>query len=342
MVAVMYEDRPAALTGLKLAVLSLARHSPDLPVIAWVPGAPEPFLRWAAGRDGLSVRTDRTGLTGAGWNVKPSVLLSAFDEGHDEALWFDTDMLVTGDLAARLAQAPPDVLVATQEYYWGHHQGTPRRTTGLGRRVSRVFPSTVNTCLLRVGRAHLDLVREWSRVLASPEYVQAQSLSAQDRPLHFWSDLDVLTGLLGSTEFAHVPVDQLRRGTEIAQCYGPSGFTVRERLRVGSGAPLVIHAMGAKPWAPPAPGAGADGVLGRLRAEVEAVHQDLTPFVAAAAEYADALDEDTSWLTPRTRVGSVVRRALPGHPAWQELPLALVDSGQRAVRRELRLGQIGS
>lgn len=335
---VMYEDRPSALVGVRLALLSLTRHSPGLPVVAWLPTAPPEFTSWARSLPDVDVREHRDGLSGQGWNVKPSVLLRALDEGHDQVVWFDTDMMVTGDLAGRLAAVPASTLVATEEYHWGHHQGSSVRTTGLGLPVGRVFPATLNTCLLRVHRHHHGLVEEWYRVLASDEYVAAQSLSGRHRPLHFWSDLDVLTGLLGAREHAGVPVVQLRRGVDIAQCYGPSGFTLAERLACGRRLPLLLHAMGNKPW-------GADrpqgrSVRARLQTSLDRVHQELTPYALAAREYAG--DVDTSWAEPTTLTGRVLASTFPRRPALRESPLTVLDSAQRGLRRRLGVGQIAS
>ena len=119
--------------------------------------------------------------------------------------------------------SPPTPSSSTEEYFWGHAQGTDARTTGLGLEAARTFPATVNTCLLRVSRCHLPLVEHWRRILASDEYLSVIWEPATQRPLHYGSDLHVFTGLLGSTLYADVPVVQLRRGAEIAQCYGPRG-----------------------------------------------------------------------------------------------------------------------
>jgi hypothetical protein len=298
------------------------------------------MVEWAASVPSLELVTSREGIDGESWNVKPSVLLSAFAEGHDEVMWFDSDMMVTADLGAVLDRIPSDTVVATEEYFWGHAQGTDARTTGLGLEVARTFPSTVNTCLLRVSRAHLPLVEHWSRILASEEYLSVIWEPAATRPLHFGSDLHVFTGLLGSTTYADVPVVQLRRGVEIAQCYGPSGWTVSERWRSRNELPLVLHAMGSKPWESPVPASG-DTFRRRARATYEAVHQDLTPYVAAASDYRGRFLGDDAWLEPRTRTARALRR-LSSSAALQELPLAVVDSAQRRIRRRLAIGQMGT
>lgn len=338
MLVMIYEDRPSAFVGVQLAALSLAEHSPGLSVRAIVPGAPAEMVEWAASIPSLELVTSREGIDGESWNVKPSVLLSGLREGHDEVVWFDSDMVVTGDLGALLERIPADTVVATEEYFWGHAQGTDARTTGLGLDVARTFEATVNTCLLRVGRAHLRLIEHWSRILTSEEYLAVIWEPATTRPLHFGSDLHVFTGLLGSTTYADIPVVQLRRGTEIAQCYGPSGWTVSERWRSRHRLPLVLHAMGAKPWEVRDARPGGS-VRARARDAYEAIHQDLTPYVAAASRYRGRFVGEDSWLEPRTRTARALRR-LSGSPSVQELPLAVVDSAQRRVRRTLAIGQM--
>ena len=340
MLVVIYEDRPTAFVGVQLATLSLARHSPQLQVRAIVPGASDQLVEWAACVPSLELVTTRDGIDGESWNVKPSVLLSAFREGHDQVLWFDSDMIVTGDLGARLAAIPDAAIVATEEYFWGHAQGVSSRTTGLGLDVGRSFPATVNTCLLRVSRSHIPLVEHWSAVLSSEDYLAVIGRRATRRPLHFGSDLHVFTGLLGSTTYADIQVTQLRRGVEIAQCYGASGWTVTERWRARRELPLVLHAMGAKPWDTVDPLA-ARRLRSRARAAFEAAHQDLTPYVAEASEYRGQFIGNDAWLRPRTRTARTLRQ-LTSSVALQEIPLAVVDSAQRRLRRTLSISQMGS
>lgn len=337
----MYEDRPAGITGLKLAILSLTRNCPGLTIHAWVPDASSQFLNWSRAIASLQVSTDRELIDGTGWNVKPSVILHDLANGHDQVLWCDSDIIITGDLEARLRSIPASSIVGTEEYYWGHHQGTNLRTEGLGLEVGRVIPATVNTGLLRVSADHADLIRAWRDVLASDQYIQVKNLPARDRPLHFWGDQEVLTGLLGSKTYSQIPLVQLRRGVDIAQCYGPSGFTVAERVRARSVLPLVIHAMGDKPWnVVPIP--NGESFLASIRRTTENIHKDLTPYQSTAILYRDQLGEDTSWMEARTSFGAFSRSVGGRWPSLQELPLATLDSLQRRTRRALRIGQIGN
>lgn len=337
-ITVLFEDRPAALVAVKIAALSLLRHNPSTPLLIWVPSASEGFQSWASERvPQAEVRLTRRGVEETGYETKPSVLLELLSEGHDQVVWFDTDMVVTGDLDARLEQIPGNTLVAAEEYFWGHHQGSAVRTVGLGMPVGRTFKATLNPCLLRVNQQHRPLLDSWQQVVNSPGYRASRYSST--RPIHLYSDVEVLTGLLGAKQWSHIEVAQLARGRDIAQCFGPSGFTVRERLWAGRSLPLIVHAMGEKPWMRDRPHAEADRLV-RIRSAVLAAHFDVMPYITVAAEYRHLLDEPTDWMDSKTRLGTVLRRAFPRRPAWRELPLAAVDSAQRGLRRRLGVGQL--
>jgi hypothetical protein len=337
MIALLYEDRPAALTGVKLAALSLRRHHPELPLWILAPGAPRSFTSWAERIPGLRLDTEPVGLVGRGWNVKPTALMAALEQGHAQVLWVDSDIVVTGDLAGRIARMDPRALTVTEEYFWGHCQGGPSRTLGLGLEVGRTFATTLNTGIVRVTPEHRELLAAWNEVLTGRDYLEAQRLPVATRPLHHFGDQEVLTGLLGAKAFAHLPVESLRRGRDIAQCFGPSGFTPAERVRCGRSLPLAVHAMGPKPWMRRVGGPKPAG--SRLLRYYERVHLELTPYVGAARVFREELEEDTGWMDPQTVLGRTLHRII-GVPALEELPLAVLDSLQRRLRRLARIRQL--
>jgi hypothetical protein len=335
----MYEDR--ALTGAKLALLSLRRHSPNIPVVAFLPNASQEFVEWASRLTDVEIRRSCDFTTGVGWNVKPSVIQGLFEEGHDQVIWLDSDIIVCGDLDTHLSSIDSSTVVATEEYYWGHRQGDPERTTGLGLTVGRTFPATINSGLLRFSKAHRPVVDDWASILASDEYRSVQHLSARERPIHYFADQDTLTGLLGSDTYAEIKVVQLKRGVEIAQCFGPSGFTIRERLRSRANLPLLVHAQGVKPWADRRSGKQLTSVK-RILNYMQSVHLELTPYVAAAQAYRELLAEDVNWMSPSTGLGRMLLRASPNQPNLAELPLTAIDSVQRWARQKLGIGRIGA
>jgi len=319
---VLYEDRPSAWIGLKLAVLSLLDHVPDARVIAHAPQASPELRAWFARRAGVTL--DDSELAGArGWDVKPLVLLEAL-ASSPLACWVDTDVIVSGDLDRLLAVVPERTLVATEESHWGQHQGGVHRTLSWGLTPGRSLPVTVNTGLVRVHRAHTELLEAWRDLLADPRYVAAQALPWRERPRHLFGDQDVLTALLASDRFAATELRLLAQGREIAQCNGASGYTAAQRVRAvatGAGLPVLIHAMNRKPWVP-RPRAGS--VLRRWRSSYEGLHDRLSPYTAVASRYAADLDQPAPWLgPPRGATMSIL----------QELPLAVVDHLSRAARK---------
>ena len=323
-------------------MLSLMRHSPDLKVIAFLPDAPAEFINWSSRLSNVEIRRSRDSITGEGWNVKPSVILRALDEGHDEVIWMDSDIIVCGDLDARLQSIDAENIVAAEEYYWGHRQGDPQRTTGLGLTPGRIFQVTINSGLTRFSKMHRPVVEHWAAILESAEYMAAQYLSAAERPIYYWADQEVLTGVLGSDLYTDMNVVRLKRGVDIAQCFGASGFTVKERLRAGKNMPLLVHAIGPKPWLSEPPRRSQKSPFGKAINYLESVHLELTPYVAAAQDYQESLEEDVSWMSPSSRLGRTMCRLFPAQPALRELPLAAIDTTQRWVRQTLGMGRVGA
>ena len=210
------------------------------------------FDAWLHAQPNAS-RVELTNVTGTTWNIKPSVLLELLDS-HPDVVWLDSDIIVAGDIE-RSPQRPA--------------AGCSRCRRGnlLGSAPRRRFQDLVRGGWSR--HAHLRLhhqqrrascharssARCWrrgSRCSPIPAYLQAQAGPWYERPLHMVGDQEALTGLLGSAEFAHLPIRFLQRGSVIAQCFGPAGLHA-----VGAGAgplctggPALIHAMGPKPWLP--------------------------------------------------------------------------------------------
>ena len=327
---VMFEDRRDCLTGLKLAILSLFRRSRNRPSVEiWVPDVPGEFIEWMAIHSpSVVLHATLVDNKSRGWNVKPVVLLKALAAGHRQVLWVDSDILFTGDLLAQLDHIPVNVLVATEDYFWGHHQaGVVSRSCKLGMPDVRSFPAPINSGLVRVSQSHRPLLLAWSDVLASEQYITFQKRPAQERPACFWGDQDVLTGLLEAEAFASIAVHQLRRGIEIAQCHGAAGFTPAERVRWRQGLPLVVHAMGEKPWIFDVPEVASFGLVRRR------LHRELGVYSHVARDYALALDENASWMWPTTMVGRTMQQLFPHSPAWREMPLAVMESLAQRVRQ---------
>ncbi|WP_432511347.1 nucleotide-diphospho-sugar transferase [Kineococcus sp. SYSU DK001] len=329
MVIVLAEDRPSHRVGVEIAVVSLLRHCPDAEVHLHCPWADDRFTAWAARLGVAEVHTSRADRA-SGWNVKPHLLLEHLAAGREEVVWVDADVLTQRDWRPLLAGHGPDVLVATEETFWGQAQGGTHRTRAWGLEVGRSMPWTVNTGLVRVTRAHVGLLTSWAQLLSDPRYLQAQRQPWQSRPLHLLGDQEVLTALLGSTAHAAVPVHLLEQGTDIAQCFGPAGFTPGDRVRAAlspAGVPPLVHAMGPKPWQRPH---RAPGVVGALRAGYDRAHAASSPYTVLAARHREDLMTGAGWLPRRS---GARRASLTG------LPLAVVDDVVRRGRRRLGVGR---
>jgi hypothetical protein len=329
-VIVISEDRRSHRSGVELALLSLQRHVPGAGVTLNCPWADAEFEDWALRAGATAVRRDRVeGLTG--WDVKPAILLDHLARGEQEVVWLDADVLTHGDWLRLVRDVPAGTVVGTEETYWGQAQGGTHRTRAWGLEVGRSLPRTVNTAVVRVTPEHVELLEAWRRMLADPEYRRAQSRPWNERPLHHLGDQEVFTALLGAREFADVPLHLLRQGVDIAQCYGPAGWTPGDRVRAvvsGGGLPPLVHAMGRKPWERRRE---ASGALGRARGVWERLHLTTSPYVVAAGAYRDDLPSVPGWL-PNGGSG-------PTRAALLELPLAAVDHGVRAARARLGVGR---
>jgi len=343
MVVCVHEDRLANLTGLKLTILSLTRHCPGLPILVSSPGVDEGTRDWLARMPHVQ-QIAETGLGGKGWSIKPDILLHCLEHGHRDVTWIDADILVTRDIRPLLAALDDRTMLVSEEVYFGQRQGSYHRTLAWGLQPARKLRTTINSGLLRVTPEHVPLLRIWRRMMQDPAYLQAQRSPHHARPLHLLSDQEVLTALLGSTLAADVPLHMLRRGHDVAQCFGPAGYTPLERLAgLRRGLPTFIHAMGRKPWdrqASPHDARSPRSLLARLRRRYEHLHAELSPYTCEARRYRDDLSpQETAWLTPVSMIGRVMTATAAGHPTMTEFPLAAFDAVIRHARRGLGIGR---
>ena len=315
MVICIYEDRASDLVGVKLLILSLARHCPDLSVQLFCPTATPNFCRWLEMYPQVRLR-ELPATNNRGWNVKPDILLMLLSEGYNQVVWIDSDIIITKDFRHLLAHTADDTFVAAQENRWEALNGSVARTEAWGLAVARELESTVCSCFLRVTPAHERLLEEWKRCLAVPAYLEAQK--KWPRPVHMIGDQDVLTALLGSSAFADVKLHYLKRGTDIAQCFQADGYTVGERLtNIFSGLPVFVHSQGPKPWRDK----GKEGI--------DRTYLELSPYCYAAQPYCQQLNEDSSWLNIESSLGKVLSTLALHHPSLQGLPLALQSQLRR-------------
>jgi hypothetical protein len=317
-----FEDRAHHLVALRLLAHSLGRECPGQGLRGWCPPPlVEPF------RAGLPPHVEvhawgRGDVTG--WSVKPSLLLDRLDEGHDEVVWLDSDIIVAGEFRDRFDQS--DSLVVAAEPHWVTRTtvlAVPRNgSSGAARR----FDGFVNSCVVRARQPHRPLLDAWQRRLASPEFRAAQRLDFAERPAHLRGDQDVLDALLAAPPFADMPVHLLRPGEDIVQCHMADGFSVRDRIRhCWRKLPPLVHSEGFKPWDHDRPGH---------------VFLDVSPYVLLAQRYAHVLDEEMTWLQPVSTWGRILRRLTREEPCAAGLVPAALTEIQRALRLRTRLASV--
>ncbi|HVU51425.1 MAG TPA: nucleotide-diphospho-sugar transferase [Polyangia bacterium] len=339
MVICCYEDRASELLGVKLLVCSVRRHVRRVPIHLCVPNPPPDFERWAAAQPDLEL--DRTGDAQLrGWNAKPFLLLRLLDAGHDEAVWLDSDLIVAGDF--RRLFADDWSVVSTEELQRHSRKDARLRTTGWGFPLGRQLSHVLNSALVRVRASHRDLLTEWARLMRTPEYQAAQRMPLGARPAHMMGDQDVLTALLGSEAFAHVPLQLLRRGRDII--HDPhGGYHPFDRVaNVFRREPALVHAQSGRPWRyarPPSP-------LAEWSRYYNFLHVETSPYGHHARTYRGELGEDAPFLEVRSRFGRAawaLSRGNPHLPGMLHSMLCIADANARhtlgQVGRAVRLGR---
>jgi hypothetical protein len=260
-------------------------------------------------------------------------LLPLVQDEETQVVWLDSDLMVTRDLLRLMDGAAPDVLVFSQEPVNQPHEGSAVRTEGWGLPVGRRIPWSLNSCVLRVTSCHRGLLERWRELLADGRYVRAQGEPIEDRPPHLSSDQDVLAALLGSAEFARVPLRVLRHGRDVLHTGGALGFTLGERIGgLVRPVPTVLHAIAGKPWVLLGGAKPAWGSFVWFRQ----LMQELSPYVAHARRYRDDVGEAMAWLDHRTATGRVLRVLGLGHWALRGLPVTLAATVLRRLRATRR------
>jgi len=303
-----YEDRPSCLVGIRLLVLSMRRYMPAARLTVWVPSAPPDFAEWLERQEQVTLISAAVPL--GGWDVKPFVLLRMLEDDPRGVAWVDSDVLVARDPSSFFHDLDEETLVIAEEPRRSDSlPGIHRRAAEMNMPVGRRLPNGLNTCVLRVTHRHRPLLQTWSNLLADDAYRRAQTLPHALRPLSMFSDQEVLSGLLASTSYSHVPLRILRRGRDVIQSLESFGYSTTERLvnTLRRSMPPLIHAQGAKPWnGVPKPSA------------------ELSPYCWAAAQYrSDLGDREPSWLAPRSVTGRLLETMAMGNPHLRGLPLAL-------------------
>jgi len=311
--------------SVKLMGESLCRVDPKASLHLTIPDASASVRAWAEGRPEVVLSATRPDAL-TGWDVKPWLLLQELGAGWPEAMWIDTDMIVTRPISALLDEFPRDSLVVTEEWdqpgvipvchLWGIASLRPMRP--------------INACFLRVTQGHRALLERYLEMVNEPRYREAQTLSLERRPFHLLGDSWVLTALLESEEFGRVPYDCLRLGRHIAQCAGSSGYRPYHRLRdLFRGLPHLIHCIGRKPWV-------SVRERGRIHQLLIDLATDVSPYVLASRRVARDLDVHPRWLDARTSIGAMLRGVTAYHPGIAGLPLATLHALHLKINQALK------
>ena len=325
------EDRIICEPALKLLLLSLSKHCSNTVVNVFYPPADRKFQDWVKRFPQVTLHLEP--FTDAShWNVKPYAMLFLLDQGFEEVIWLDSDVIVTRDICRVIGRLDNETLVITEEALWGAHEdpGAIRaRLSGLS--VGRILPFALNTAVMRVTKFHYPILFRWRETLESKSYRDSQLLHWTDRPPHQVGDQDVMTALLTSVDFSNIPLRILLRGRDIIQFFGLYGYTLYERiLNLIGQRPAFIHSQGHKPWRTEYPPQNARV---SLRKYAELLYIDLSPYTLSAISLRKEFDEDTSWMdahflaSAMLRVGGFWCLPLVG------LPIALIVDIVRLAKR---------
>lgn len=334
------EDRSENEAGVRLAVLSLCRHMPGVPVYVYRPDPDSRFGPWVARFPQVHfIPSTPSGANS--WNCKPQALEPLLDKGYRQVIWVDSDIIVTRDCRPMFTPLDDAVFAATQEPASLPCQGTEIRTRGWNLEVGRRIPFTLNSAVLRVTQKHRPLIHLWRAFLQDPRYVAAQQLPLEQRPVHLMGDQDLLNAALGSREFSNVPLYVLRSGKDIIHAGGGIGYSVSERLSgLLRSKPTFLHATAGKPWL------WLGGQPYWSQQNFFSWHrrllQEISPYLAEARRYARDLGEDPSWMYKRTVLGVCLRVLGCGHFALRGLPVTmgatLLDAAGK-LRRRIRAAE---
>ncbi len=320
------EDRPSVEPAVRILIASLEKILPAARVILFMPRASECLQDWIQNIPNVSVELTPIAGSYSKYNVKPHALLTLLDRGYDDVVWIDSDIVVGSCLSALFAKSDSGTLMITEEMLGEFHDdGSAERASAWGFDIGRSFPFALNSAVLRVGAVHRDILVRWRELLGSPDYLEAQAKPWHRRPRHLLGDQDVLTALLSSREFSHLPVQLLRRGRDILQFSGPYGYTLAERaVHLRHGMPVFIHSLGHKPW-------DQNNVPANAYGRFSDLYLGCSPYTLAAREFSHVL-EQRDWLEPRNGGERFLRSLSFGVIPLSGLPFAAIADARRLVR----------
>jgi hypothetical protein len=312
---------------------SLFHHAPGVRAVVYWPCETPQFREWAGRFAGLALVPHRP-EGASSWNCKPHALLPLLSDEYDEAVWLDSDLMVTRDPSPLFDAINPGTVVATEEPPGQPHPGSASLAAGWGMRAGRSYAISLNSSVLRVTRHHDSLLQRWRQCLADPRYVDAQRRPFSERPQHFMSDQDVLFALLGSEEFSGIPLQYLRGGRDALHRGGAVGYSLGMRLSgVGRSVPTFLHAIAGRPWWILTP--DYRRVHGRWFTFYRRLLQETSPYVHEARRFRGELGMECPWLDYHSLLGSALHLLGFGQFALCGLPLTVAAAAAVGLRRVL-------
>jgi len=331
------EDRAACEPPLKLLLLSLNRHCSGIAINLFYPPAKDGFVNWIKKYPQVRLQTARL-MSGYGWNVKPQAIMQLLDDGFDEVIWIDSDVIVNRNVLPIFSGLTSDTLVATEHTLAEERDDRNALRARLwGLPVGRGLPFALSSGVVRVTKDHYHLMGRWWELLRSGKYQESQQKKWQERPIHMLGDQDVLTALLTSKEFSQIPIHILRRGKHIIQFDGVYGYSVAERMRnlLGDG-PAFTHSGAAKPWSLEWRTKSSSG----LREYIKMVYLGLSPYTLSAMRFRHELGCDTEWMEPHYALSRILRTLGMGYPPLVGLPIAASMDLVRVIKYMQKLRRL--
>jgi hypothetical protein len=147
-----------------------------------------------------------------------------------------------------------------------------------------------------------------------------------DNPAHLRGDQDVLNALIGSAEFAHIPVQYLRSGIDVLYSGGALGYSLAERLRdLWKPMPPLIHGIGQKPWVLFDEEEIQKWQLTGFSDWYRRLVLEASPYLEYCRRYRSEIDLPTPWLDKHSVPGLALRGlGFGGHHALSGLPLTVI------------------
>lgn len=307
----IFDDRSSAVPGMQILVASLRNTGCPFEVVVFCPSASPSVADWLAARKARLVEDLPPGASG--WDAKPRLLLQLLDDGYEDVVWLDSDLIAFRDITPALENLPPEPLVVAEEFAAATNHGMCNRARDWGLEPGRDRAASVNSCVVRVTPRHRRLLEEWATMLQSDAYTACKEMDWRDRPYQYFSDQDALGALLGSADYADRDIAYMKRGSDIAHMHGALGHHPGEALvnLLRGDAPLFYHSQRPKAW--------------EIDPAAPSTLLCLQPYTVLARSYLIELNGTPSWLLAETVLSKRIRGVVRNHVKSVALAHALLS-----------------